>query len=514
MTTLYEPEDPSLLNSPALTVFQACILRVAAKALQSGMSEASVDAVFKQHQPCLDIALDALTQAFGPLNTRSTPSMTIRSNESAATAFRRKSHKAMHRITDKYRPEAEATVYQEAASAAELQRSAENPPMTDGENSRVERLSRLNARRAAREGVNGYGGLDYDSYLAEDGRSDGSSTPVPGTFPFPTTFRTTAGAQHVGRPERRPQVSEENTFDRIPPLVPNNDHARDTTSVPETFPFSFSTAAEAQRNSHSDRRLQEFDDKTSDWLPAPVPDTEHGSTSAPGPFPLPLRAAAGAQHDELSDSQPQESDDNTSNWLPAPVPIAEHGSGSNAIRSDDNTSDCLPAPSPTAEGESGSNAIRSDDNTSNSLPPPVSNAEHGSGSNAMRSQGETAYLPGRPSTPDRPIVPQDFKEGGRGEPAPWSVNRAKIEENTEDWKEDLPESPKPSPTADHAIIPQETNASDHGDFVDRQAKKVEREEDIEDREAEAASRESRVYERLVPQDIMESDLSAWMMTSN
>jgi hypothetical protein len=475
MSTLYEPEDPSLLNSPALPVFQACIMRVAQKALQSGMSEVSVDAVFKHHQTCLDIALDALTQASGPLHTRSDPSMTIRSNESAATAFRRKSHRAMHRMIDKHRPEAEATVHQEAPSAAEPQRSAENPPMTDGENSHVERLSRLNARRAAREGVNGYGGLDYDSDMAEDGRSDGSSTPVPGAFPFPTPFRIAAGAQHVGRPERRPQVSGETTFGRLPPPVPKNDHARDTTSVPETFPFSFRTAAEAQRES-------------------------------------------------LSDSQPQEPDDNKSNWLAAPASIVEDGSEPNAIPCDDNTSNWLPAPVPKAEHGCGSNAMRSDDNTSNSLPPPVPNAEHGSGSNAMRSQGETAYLPERPSTPDRPIVPQDFKEGGRGNPAPWSANRAKREEDTEDWKADPTESPKPSRTADHAIVPQETNASDHGEFVDRQAKKVECEEDIEDGKAETTSVESGLHERprtppgipLVPQNIGENDLdlSAWMMTSN
>jgi hypothetical protein len=438
MTILYEPEDPSLLNSPALPVFQACIMRVAQKALQSGMPEASMDAVFKHHQTCLDIALDALTQTFGPLNTRSTPSMTIRSNESAATAFRRKSHRAMHRTIDKHRPEAEATVHQEAPSAAEPQRSAENLPMTDSENSHVKRLSRLNARRAAREGVNGYGGLDYDSDMAEDGRSDGSSTPVPGAFPFPIPFRIAAGAQHVGRPERRPQVSGETTFGHLPP-VPKNDHARDTTSVPETFPFSFRTAAEAQRES-------------------------------------------------LSDSQPQESDDNKSDWLAAPASIVKDGSGPNAITCDDNTSNWLPAPVPEAE--------------------------HGCGSNAMRSQGETAYLPERPSTPDRPIVPQDFKEGGRGEPAPWSANRAKREENTEDWKADLTESPKPSRTAEQAIVPQETNESDHGEFMDRQAKKVEREEDFEDGKAEPTSGDSRIYERLVPQDIMESDLSTWMMTSN
>jgi hypothetical protein len=439
MNTLYEPEDPSLLNSPALPNFQACIILLARKALQSGMSEASVDAVFKQHQTCLDIALDALTQAFGPLHTRSDPSMTIRSNESAATAFRRKSHRAMHRFTDKHRPEAEATVHQEAPSDSEPQLSAEKPPMTDGENSHVKRLSRLNARHAAREGVDGYGGSDYDSDMAEDGRSDGSSAPVPGSFPFPIPFRTAAGAQHVGRPERRPQVSDENTFERLPPPVPDTGHARDT-------------------------------------------------TSAPGPFPLPFRTATGVQHDGPSDSQPQDSDDNTRDWLPAPVTIAENVSGSDAIRSDDNTFDCLP--------------------------PPIPVAEHGSESNAIRSHGKARHLPDRPSTPDRPIVPQDFKEGGRGEPAPWSVNRAKRKETTEDWKADLTESPKPSRTADRAIVPQETNASNHGGFVDQQAKKVEFEEDFEDREAETTAGESRVFERLVPQDIRESDLSTWMMTSN
>jgi hypothetical protein len=234
-------------------------------------------------------------------------------------------------------------------------------------------------------------------------------------------------------------VSGETTFGRLPPPVPKNDHARDTTSVPETFPFSFRTAAEAQRES-------------------------------------------------LSDSQPQEPDDNKSNWLAAPASTVEDGSEPNAIPCDDNTSNWLPAPVPKAE--------------------------HGCGSNAMRSQGETAYLPERPSTPDRPIVPQDFKEGGRGEPAPWSANRAKREENTEDWKADLTESPKPSRTAEQAIVPQETNESDHGEFMDRQAKKVEREEDFEDGKAEPTSGDSRIYERLVPQDIMESDLSTWMMTSN
>jgi hypothetical protein len=438
MNTLYTPEDPSLLNSPALPNFQACIILVTEKALQSGMSEASVDAVFKQYQPCLDIALDALTQAFGPLNTRSTPSMTIRSNESAATAFRRKSHRAMHRITDKYRPEAEATVRQEAPSDSELQRSAENPLMTDGENSHVERLSRLNARRAAREGVDGYGGLDYDPDMAEDGRSDGSSTPVPGAFPFPIPFRTAAGAQHDGPPERRPQMPEENTSDRIPPPVLNNDHAGDS-PVPRAFPFPFRTAAAAQR-------------------------------------------------ENPSGSLPQVSDNNKSNWLAAPASIVEDGSGHNAIPCDENTSDWLPAP--------------------------VTKAEHGSEFNATRAQGETVYFPERPRTPDRPIVPQDFKDGGRGEPAPWSVNRAKIGENTEDWKADLTESPKPSRTAEQAIVPQGTNASDHEEFADQQAKKVEREEDFEDWKAETTSGESRVFERLVPQDIMESDLSTWMMTSN
>jgi hypothetical protein len=103
----------------------------------------------------------------------------------------------------------------------------------------------------------------------------------------------------------------------------------------------------------------------------------------------------------------------------------------------------------------------------------------------MRAQVETAFLPERSSTPDRPIVPQDFKEGARSEPP----NRVNHEEDTEDWNADLTESRKPSLTADTAIVPQETNESDHREFVDQRAEKAKREEE-------------------------ESDLSGWMMTSD
>jgi hypothetical protein len=133
MTTLYTPEDPSLLTSPALPLFQACINQVAQQALQSGMPEITVNAVFKHHQTCFDIALDALTQAFGPLHTRTDPSMTIRTNESAQTVFRREFHRAFHDIINEHRPDAEAEVQDGVQSDAETERFDENTPLPDGD---------------------------------------------------------------------------------------------------------------------------------------------------------------------------------------------------------------------------------------------------------------------------------------------------------------------------------------------------------------------------------------------
>jgi hypothetical protein len=419
MTTLYTPEDPSLLTSPALPLFQACINQVAQQALQSGMPEITVNAVFKHHQTCFDIALDALTQAFGPLHTRTDPSMTIRTNESAQTVFRREFHRAFHDIINEHRPDAEAEVQDGVQSDAETERFDENTPLPDGDGtsnivskehgpeaeaqedvpsdaeterldensslpddgtSNVEQDSTLSAtepKRAGHRALNEFDRLDWDSDVAHDGRSDGSATSAPGTFPFPTPFGTAAGAQHDGPPGRRPQESDEKAFE---------------------------------------------------WLPPP-----------------------GAMR-------------------PSEV-------------------------------------------------------------NAMQSHHSSHHLTERPSTPDRPIVPQDFKEGSRSEP----TNRVSREEATEDWETDHPERPKPSRTADQAILPQKHNESDHVELVDRRAQKTKREKDAEDRKAETVSGDSRTADTAgLPQEINErghiefvdqraekakreeemSDLSGWMMTSN